>query len=135
MDAQTNPAFTPERLSRPQAIERIRRILNALADDERCACAISSRYGIFCRGFEKLSDAEFKKRFFWIASKRPHATRGELEELVSQYHLGRQQVTGATVCCDLETRDHCACDGWNSFDNPTLEGMCLELTGRPVTIG
>jgi hypothetical protein len=135
MDGTNKPRFAAEELSRPQAIDRIRRILSALQDDERCACAIASRYGIFCRGLEGLSDSEFRKRISWIARNRPGATRAELEELVSQYHLGRQEVTGTTVCCDAETREHCACDGWNGFDNKTLEESCLKLTGRPVKIG
>jgi hypothetical protein len=135
MDTQNNPTFTAEKLSRPQAIERIRRILNALQDEERCACAIASRYGLFCQGFENLSDSEFRQRVSWIARKRPGATREELEKLVSQYHLARQEVTGTSVCCDAETREHCACDGWNGFDNKTLEESCLKLTGRPVKIG
>jgi hypothetical protein len=135
MDKETRPRFAVEELSRPQAIDRIRRILSALQNEERCACAIASRYGIFCRGFDDLSDAEFRRRISWIAGKRPRATREELEDLVSQYHLGKQQVTGTAVCCDVETREHCACDGWNSFDNKTLEEYCLKLTGREVRIG
>jgi hypothetical protein len=135
MDTQNKPTFTAENLSRPQAIDRIRRILNALQDEERCACAIASRYGLFCEGFQNLSDAEFRQRVSWIARKRPRATREELEKLVSQYHLARQEVTGTSVCCDAETREHCACDGWNGFDNKTLEESCLKLTGRPVKIG
>lgn len=127
------PVF--DRLTRPQAIDRIRRILAALQSEDRCACAIASRYGLFCRGFDGLSDAEFRQRISWIAKKRPGATREELEDLVSQYHLGKQQATGAAVCCDLETREHCACDGWNSFDNKTLEEHCLKLTGRHILIG
>jgi hypothetical protein len=123
-----------ETLSRPEVVERIRRILNALTDEERCACAISGRYGIFCGGFGRLSDEELRRRYSWIARKRPNAARAELEQLASYYHLGRQQVTGATVCCDVETREHCGCDGWNSFDNKTLEEFCRKLTGRPVHI-
>ena len=129
------PPFAVEDLSRPQAIDRVRKVLAALQTEERCACAIAARYGLFCRGFEGLSDAEFRQRIFWIARTRPRATREELEALVSQYHLGKQQVTGAAVCCDVETREHCACDGWNSFDNETLEENCLKLTGRPVRVG
>jgi hypothetical protein len=135
MDETNKAPFAVEGLSRPQAIDRIRRILNALQDEERCACAIASRYGLFCQGFVNLSDAEFRQRVSWIARKRPRATREELEKLVSQYHLARQEVTGTAVCCDAETREHCACDGWNGFDNRTLEESCLKLTGRPVKIG
>jgi hypothetical protein len=128
-------AVGTDHLSRPQAIERIRGALLARAGEEECACSVATREGVFCHGFRELTDAEFRKRFDWIAAKRPRATRAELEQLVAFYHLGRQEVVGAALCCDVETRDHCGCDGWNRFDNPTLEKFCLELTGRPVQIG
>jgi hypothetical protein len=123
-----------ERLSRPQAIEVLREKLKNLCDDEHCACAAAAHFGVFCKGLSGLSDDAFRKRFDWIARKRPKATREELERLVSLYHLGRQEVTGAAICCDAETREHCACDGWNMFDNRQLEKFCLELAGRAVRV-
>lgn len=123
-----------ERLSRPAAIERIRANMKALTDDEHCACATAARFGVLCGGFRNVSDSELRRRFDWISRSRPNASRQELEQLVSDYHLGRQEVTGASLCCDLETREHCACDGWNMFDNQTLERFCLELTEQPVRI-
>ena len=131
---EAEPLLRIEHLARPKVIERIREKLRMLTDDEHCACAAASRFGIFCQGFRHLSDEEFRRRFDWIARKRPGASRGELEGLVSLYHLGRQEVAGAQVCCDVETREHCACDGWNTFDNPALEKACLALTGQPVRI-
>jgi hypothetical protein len=124
-----------DHLTRPQAIERIRGALLARAGDEECACGVAARTGVFCQGFQALTDVQFRARFDWIAAKRPKATRAEIEHLVSLYHLGRQEVRGAALCCDVETREHCACDGWNRFDNPALEKFCLELTGRSVRIG
>jgi hypothetical protein len=124
-----------EHLSRPQAIERIRGALLARAGEEECACTIAARANVFCHGFRDLNDKQFRKRFDWIAAKRPQATRTELEHVVSLYHLGRQDVRGAALCCDVETREHCACDGWNRFDNAALESFCFELTGRRVQIG
>lgn len=125
-----------DQMSRPQAIEEIRRIMNALpSDDERCACAIASRYDIFCGGFKRYSDEEFRRRFNWIVRKHPGASREELEKLASFYHLGRQEVTGTAICCDVETREHCGCDGWNTFDNAAIEDFYQKLTGRPVRIG
>jgi hypothetical protein len=123
-----------EHLSRPQAIARIRERLLLWTDDEHCACVAAGRLGAFCQGFRSLSDAELRSRFHWIARKRPGLSREELESLASLYHTARQQVAGATVCCDLETRDHCACDGWNMFDNDALASFCRELTGSPVRI-
>jgi hypothetical protein len=134
------PGSTPqsilgvEKLSRPKAIEVLREKLKNQCDEEHCACAAAAHLGVFCQGFRKLSDAEFRKRFDWIARKRPKAPRAELERLVSLYHLGRQEVTGTAICCDLETREHCACDGWNMFDNQQLEKFCLELAGRAIRI-
>lgn len=123
-----------EHLSRPKAIEILRASLKALCDDEHCACAAAAHFGVFCQGFRKLSDADLRKRFGWIAQKRRKASRAELERLISLYHLGRQEVTGAEICCDAETREHCACDGWNMFDNRQLEQFCLQLSARPIQI-
>jgi len=123
-----------ERLSRPQAIEILRQKLKSLCDDEHCACSAAAHFGVFCKGLSGLSDDAFKKRFDWISRTRPKASRAELEKLVSLYHLGRQEVTGAALCCDAETREHCACDGWNMFDNQKLEQFCLEMAGRSIRI-
>ena len=82
-----------------------------------------------------LSDEEFRRRFHWIARKRPGASREELERLVSLYHCGRQEATGSALCCDIETREHDGCDGWNSFDNRSLEEFFLKMTGHPARIG
>lgn len=124
-----------EKLSRPQAVELLRRKLKSLTDEEHCMCGAAAKIGVFCRGFARLSDQEFRSRFDWIARKRPRASRSELEKIVNLYHLGRQEVTGAVLCCDLETREHASCDGWSTFDNPTLEAFCQELLGRAIRIG
>jgi hypothetical protein len=121
-------------LSRPQAIAVLRERLAALSQEGECACATAARGDVFCGGFRALSDPDFRERFAWIARSRPHASREELERLVSLYHLGRQEVDGLAVCCDVETREHCGCDGWNRFDNLALEGAVLELTGRSIRI-
>lgn len=126
--------FIGERLSRPTAIALLRERLSELAGEGNCACATAGRLDVFCGGFSALSDRELRERFSWIARTRPHASREELERLVSLYHLGRQEVAGLPLCCDVETREHCGCDGWNRFDNPALEGAVLELTGRVVVI-
>jgi hypothetical protein len=125
---------TYECLSRPRAIALLRDRLSSLTDDEHCACAVAAKANVFCAGFRELSDAELRRRFSWIAKSRPGITREELEDLISVYHLGRQQVAGLTLCCDVETREHCGCDGWNRFDNLALEGAILELTGRRVLV-
>ena len=129
---QTTPI---EHLSRPHAIDILRTKLKSLTDEDHCMCSAAARLGIFCRGFRTLNDQEFRRRFWWIARKRPGATRQELERVVNLYHLGRQQATGAEICCDVETKEHSACDGWNTFDNETLERFFLELFAWRVSIG
>jgi len=123
-----------ETMSRPAAIALLRGALEFRTDREHCLCEVAGRLGIFCGGFRELSDAQFRRRFDWIADKRRNASRAELEHLVSLYHVGRQDVAAARLCCDVETREHCACDGWNRFDNRSLERLCLELAGRDVRI-
>ncbi|MEO8192159.1 MAG: hypothetical protein ABI682_17640 [Acidobacteriota bacterium] len=137
MNAQMEGALPtlPERLSRPAAIARIRATMASLTDDENCACSVAARYGVLCGGFTKLPDKDFRSRFAWIASKRRGATREELEQYVSAYHLGRQETQKAAICCDVETREHCVCDGWNQFDNADIERFCLEVTGSRVSVG
>jgi hypothetical protein len=126
--------LTFERLSRPRAIALLTERLKELGNGSQCTCAVAAKRDVFCGGYSALSDRELRDRFSWIVRSRPHVSRDELERLISLYHLGRQEVTGLAICCDVETREHCGCDGWNRFDNLALEGAVFELTGRHVAI-
>jgi len=123
-----------EHLSRPEVISRLREKLRTYADVDHCLCSAVGKLGIFCKGFTASSDAELKTRFAWIARTHPGAPREKLEELASLYHAGRQEATGAEICCDVETKEHGGCDGWNQFDAEKLEGFHLALIGSPVKI-
>ena len=127
-------ALRVESLSRPAAICLLRERLTALCREGECACAATARLDVFCGGFRALTDRELRERFHDRALPAERLAR-RAGELASLYHRGRQEVDGATLCCDVETRDHCACDGWNRFDNLALEGAVLELTGRHVVVG
>lgn len=129
------PITESEHLSRPEAVALLRTKLQTLTDEDHCVCAVASRLGLPCGGFSQYSDDEFRRRFAWIADKRPHATRSELEETANLYLLGRQEATGAALACDVETREHDACGGWNTFDNTALEGLFQKVFGRPARIG
>src|SRR5262245_16657764 len=102
----------PKHLSRPEAIAILRDALIARCGEEECARVAAARCGQFCHGLRALSDRELRDRFPLIAKTRPHASREEFERLVGLYHLGRQEVDRMAVCCDVETREHCGCDGW-----------------------
>lgn len=135
METQSATPRSVERLSRPEAIERLRQKLRSLTDADHCVCSVVGQLGIFCRGFQALPEKELRSKYHWIARKRPKAPREAIEELANFYHLGRQEVTGAAICCDLETREHGGCDGWNNFDNRKLEEFYLALTGEEAEIG
>ncbi len=134
VDEPTTP-MRPLHLTRPQAIAAIRERLAKLCDEEHCACSAAAHLGVMCKGFAAMTDDQLRKRFDWIARRRPDASREELERLVSLYHIGREEVGGFQLCCDAETRDHCGCDGWNQFDNTRLAETYKELTGREAIIG
>ena len=123
-----------EHVSRPEAIARLREKLRTFSDVDHCLCSAVGRLGIFCKGFTGSIDAEIRTRFAWIARTHPGAPREKLEELASLYHAGRQEATGAEICCDIETREHGGCDGWNQFDNARLEEFHLALVGNPIKI-
>ena len=134
MNAASPVLLRPMHFTRPQAITAIREKLAAMCDDEHCACEAAAHLGVFCRGFRDLPDAALRGRFDWIARSRPGISRNELERLISLYHVARQQVGGFQLCCDAETREHCACDGWNTFDNAFLEKTYKDLMGRDAVV-
>jgi hypothetical protein len=134
MDTAPTPS-APRHLSRPEAIALLREKLRSLTDAEHCVCAVATRLGFPCHGFTQFSDEELRRRFPWIAAKRPGASRAELEELVNLYLLGRQQVSGAALACDVETREQDLCGGWNSFDNSRLKEFYGQVFGQAVSIG
>jgi hypothetical protein len=135
MEMQSGTPRPIEKLSRPQAIEKMRQKLRKLTDQDHCLCAVVGELGIFCRGFKAMPEKELRKRYHWISRRRPNAPRELIEELANLYHLGRQEVTGAALCCDLETREHAGCDGWNNFSNRQLEEFYLALMGESAEIG
>ena len=141
METTTNPGPVPEtiqkveHLTRPQAIERLRERLRTFAEKDHCICETVGRLGVFCGGFKRLPEKEFTQRFQWIVRGHPNEPRQSLEALAGLYHEARQEVTGAAICCDVETKEHAGCDGWNQFDAESLERFHLALTGSPVKIG
>lgn len=123
-----------ERVSRFEVISRLRRRLRKLAEPDHCVCETAGRLGVFCKGFKRLPDAEFRERFEGVAGKRKGQPRQALEALAGLDHWRRQDAAGASICCDVETQEHVSCAGWNRFDSATLERFHLKLTGKRVRI-
>jgi hypothetical protein len=124
-----------EHLSRPEAIARLRERLRSFSEKDHCVCETVGRLGVFCGGFKRLSDAEFNKKFQWIVVRHRNEPRQSLEALASLYHEGRQEATGAAICCDIETKEHGGCDGWNQFHGEALERFHLAMIGSPIKVG
>jgi hypothetical protein len=135
LKGDTQLPVAAERRSRPEAIAHLREKLRTLTDADHCVCAVATRLGFPCHGFAQFSDEELRKRFDWIARARPHASRQELEEAINLFLLARQEVGGAALACDVETREQDLCGGWNSFDNAQLEKFYGEVFGRAIRIG
>ena len=123
-----------ERVSRAEVIVRLRARLSKLAEPDHCVCETAGRLGIFCKGFRALPDADFRERFEGFAGKRKGQPRQALEALAGLDHWRRREAMGASICCDVETREPAICAGWNRFDAATLERYHRALIGTPVEI-
>ena len=122
-----------ETLSRQSLIAALRIELSNRADG-LSICSLAGEAGIFCRGFRRFSDAELRERFDWIARKRPGASREELERLGDAWQIARQEVLNVPVSCDVQSREHDLCNGWDDFTDHDLAAFYRELTGRDASL-
>ncbi|MGH9442399.1 MAG: hypothetical protein ACRD16_08985 [Thermoanaerobaculia bacterium] len=122
-------------MSRAEAIGRLREALVSMTDDEHSMCRVATEKGIYCQGFRRLSEGEFRRRHDWLASRTPTASREEIEALANQWQLARQIVDRVPLACDAQLKDHDTCDGWNEFTNVEIEGFCREILHRNAKIG
>ena len=116
-------------MSRPALIDALRREL-AKRTDGQSICSLAAQQGIFCGGFKRFSDEELRERLAWLVRKRPQATRNELEMLGDAWQLARQEVDGLTASCDVQSREHDLCNGWDDFSDSELAEFYRQLTGR-----
>lgn len=123
-----------ESLSRNDLVDRLRTLLRQFADEDTSICKAAASRGIFCRGFLRYTDGQLKRRYNWIVRKRPGITRGELEQIANDWQIAQQQVHGLGFACDVQTRLHDTCGGWDDFTDEELVNFYAELTGRRVEI-
>ena len=121
-------------LSRQTAITRIREALEMLTDEETSICKVAAEHGIFCNGFNRYTDNELRRRYGWIVRKRPDMTREELEEIANNWQLAQQQVHDLEFACDVQTKLHDTCCGWDDFTNEQLEDFYKQITGSEVRV-
>lgn len=121
-------------MSRQTAINQIREALEMLTDEETSICKVAAEHGIFCHGFQRYTDNELRRRYGWIVRKRPDMTRDELEEIANNWQLAQQQVHDEPFACDVQTKLHDTCCGWDDFTNEQLEGFVKQVTGKEVRV-
>jgi hypothetical protein len=106
-----------------------------MTDDEHSMCDVAAERGMYCGGFRRLSDEEFRERYDWLVNHNPKASRKEIEELANQWQLARQIVDRVPLSCDAQLREHDTCNGWNEFTNAELERFCREILHKNARIG
>ena len=121
-------------ISRQTAVSQIRESLEMLTDEETSICKVAAEHGIFCHGFKRYTDNELRRRYGWIVRKRPEMTREELEEIANNWQLAQQQVHDTDFACDVQTKLHDTCCGWDDFTNEELEGVYQQVIGREVRV-
>jgi len=115
-------------------ITRLRKALIGMTDDDHSICRIAAEHGIFCGGFQRLSDAELRKRYHWLSRKDPSAPRPQLEELANSWELARQIVREKDLACDVQTIEHDTCLGWDEFSNEELARFHSEILGEEILV-
>lgn len=120
--------------TREEAIGHLRRRLVQIADGEQSVCRIAAEHGIFCRGFQRFSDAEFHRRWRRALGRSSHLSRQQVERLADVWVLSEQIRTGVALACDLPREPAQPCRGWDEFGNGELERFCLELLERAVAV-
>lgn len=127
-------ARTIQTVPRQDAIARLRKELLRFTDEENSVCKVAAERGIFCDGFHRYSDAELRKRYDWIADRRPNLNREELETIANDWQLAQQEVFELPIACDVQQRVHDTCRGWNDFTNEQLARFYQQLTGEEISI-
>ncbi len=130
--ARTQPK--QQSVERAEAINLLRAELLKRLDSDMSVCRLAAEKGIFCKGFAQFGDGELKRRYWWIARRRPNISRGELEEIANRWQLARQDVDHLPIACDVQQQEHDTCRGWDDFTNEDLARYYFELTGQPITV-
>ncbi len=125
---------SPERWTRDEAIRRLRDYLLKLTDAEHSMCQVAAELKIFCRGFCRWDEAEFRRRWQRVLGNNSGLTRAQLEELANLWELAEQIAQRVALACDAQTKANGVCRGWDDFPNDTIARHCSDLLGRNVVI-
>ena len=97
-------------------------------------CRAAAEEGIFCHGFRRWPESEFHDRWKGQLGVSTHLSRSQIEELADLWQFSEQLRRRDALICDAQTACPGACRGWNEFTDRDLEGFCLELLGRRISI-
>ena len=125
---------TTETLNRNEIISRLRRDLMQGTDEENSVCKIAAERGVFCKGFNRYTDEELRKRCDWIVAKNPVMTREDLERIANDWQLAQQEVHELPMACDVQQKVYDTCRGWNDFTDEQLAKFYFQLTGDEIAI-
>ena len=129
------PKAKAKPVSREELVKLVREeLIKRAGDDDMSACKAAGEQGIFCRGFARYSDLDLRRRYDWIARRRPKMTRKQLEEIANRWQLARQEVEGMPIACDVQQKAHDTCRGWDDFTNEDLAKFYFEMTGKEIAV-
>lgn len=121
-------------LTRSETIEALSRRFLELVDDDHSICEVAAHGGFFCGGFAQWTFEQLKQRYNWIADRRPDITREELEKMANAWQLARRQTHAVPLACDVQSREHDTCKGWDEWDNEDLAHFYKQLDGADIEV-
>jgi len=120
-------------LTRREAIDVLRRHLLQLTDAEHSICLVASEHGIFCGGFRRFGEGEFRERYREVVARRG-LSRRQQEYLANSWQLARQLAENVALACDAQAIEHDTCRGWDDFTNMELARFLRELLAVEVDV-
>ena len=120
-------------MTRTEAIADLRRVFLRLTNENSSMCKVAGDLEIFCHGFRRLSDAEFRERYGWLGSGEEEP-RDVLEARANRWELVRQDFEEASLVCDIGVGIRGSCDGWNEFSNEQIASFYEDLFRVPVMV-
>ncbi|HEX2832841.1 MAG TPA: hypothetical protein VHW00_07490 [Thermoanaerobaculia bacterium] len=121
-------------MKREEIIRGLREELLKFTTEDKSMCQAAAERGIFCRGFRQFGDAELRSRYWWLTRKFPKITRPQLETLANDWQLAQQDVRNAAISCDVQTKVHDTCGGWDDFTNEQLAVFYGQITGKQIEV-
>lgn len=121
-------------MKREEVISGLRESLLRFTSEEKSMCQVAAERGIYCRGFRQLDDATLRERYWWLVRKRPNITRAELEKLANDWQLAQQDVRDEKLSCDVQSKVHDTCCGWDDFSNEQLAVFYKQVTGKQIEV-